>query len=325
MTFEWRFSLMGKRALAGLGMLSALAIVPAAAATDEPETIIIGGAASQGPAVSIDLRAIDEALGRQAPSNKLQLVAPGTRPKPSRPAPQLKLTANGAPKLHLAQAAPAKPKLPPVAPVATESAAPMPSRTNLASAPTAPVEKAKLDPAPEAAKPAPIAAATPSPIVPAQPVAPKAAVPAPAEVKVAIATPPAASLPAPAPSAPTSLAPAAPASVPAASVPAASAGRETRLLFQAEADNMQDAARLSLDALAEKLKANDARAQIIAYAAGTADQSSAARRLSLKRALGVREYLISKGIRSQRMDLRALGNESGEGPPDRVDVVIDPR
>ena len=88
---------------------------------------------------------------------------------------------------------------------------------------------------------------------------------------------------------------------------------------------MPEAARLSLDSLADKLKGNESRAQIIAFASGSADQSSAARRLSLKRALGVREYLIARGIRSQRMDLRALGNESGEGPPDRVDIVIDPR
>jgi outer membrane protein OmpA-like peptidoglycan-associated protein len=60
----------------------------------------------------------------------------------------------------------------------------------------------------------------------------------------------------------------------------------------------------------------------VAYAAGNDDATSQARRLSLSRALAVRSYLIEHGVRSTRMDVRALGNKVPEGPPDRVDVML---
>ena len=57
--------------------------------------------------------------------------------------------------------------------------------------------------------------------------------------------------------------------------------------------------------------------------AGSAEGSvSQARRMSLFRALSVRTYLMKRGIRSTRMDIRALGNKVEEGNPDRVDVEI---
>ncbi|MCH8925159.1 MAG: OmpA family protein [Proteobacteria bacterium] len=49
--------------------------------------------------------------------------------------------------------------------------------------------------------------------------------------------------------------------------------------------------------------------------------ASAARRLSLSRALAVRAYLIEQGVRSTRMDVRALGDKVPDGPADRVDVL----
>jgi len=64
------------------------------------------------------------------------------------------------------------------------------------------------------------------------------------------------------------------------------------------------------------------RAQIVAYAAGTNDTASQARRLSLSRALAVRSYLIEKGIASTRLDVRALGHQVDSGSPDRVDLTL---
>jgi hypothetical protein len=64
------------------------------------------------------------------------------------------------------------------------------------------------------------------------------------------------------------------------------------------------------------------RAQIIAYAAGTADSASQARRLSLSRALAVRAYLIERGVASTRLDVRALGHQTDGGSPDRVDIAF---
>jgi hypothetical protein len=67
------------------------------------------------------------------------------------------------------------------------------------------------------------------------------------------------------------------------------------------------------------------RLQLLAYAGGGAQTPSQARRLSLSRALAVRSKLIEKGIRSTRIDVRALGNKSEGGPPDRVDIIITSR
>ncbi|MBZ0325714.1 MAG: OmpA family protein, partial [Alphaproteobacteria bacterium] len=64
------------------------------------------------------------------------------------------------------------------------------------------------------------------------------------------------------------------------------------------------------------------RVQLKAFAAGTAETASQARRLSLSRALAVRSFLIDKGVESTRMDVRALGTNFEEGPADRVDIQI---
>ncbi len=74
------------------------------------------------------------------------------------------------------------------------------------------------------------------------------------------------------------------------------------------------------------MKGDDAlRLQLLAYAGGAAQTPSQARRLSLSRALAVRARLIEKGIRSTRIDVRALGNKSEGGPPNRVDIIITTR
>jgi outer membrane protein OmpA-like peptidoglycan-associated protein len=79
-----------------------------------------------------------------------------------------------------------------------------------------------------------------------------------------------------------------------------------------------------LDALAARLLANDSlRVQLIAHATGGTDEAMEARRVSLARAVAVRAYLIGKGVRSLRMDVRALGNHSGEGAvADEVDLLV---
>jgi hypothetical protein len=62
--------------------------------------------------------------------------------------------------------------------------------------------------------------------------------------------------------------------------------------------------------------------QLLAYAGGKKLSASKARRLSLSRALAIRSYLIGKGVRSTRIDVRALGNKIPSGKPDRVDLKI---
>jgi len=83
-------------------------------------------------------------------------------------------------------------------------------------------------------------------------------------------------------------------------------------------------AKADLAKIADRLKKNqDLRVQLIAYAAGSEDQASQARRLSLSRALAIRGYLFDQGVGASRMDVRALGNKlEGGGSPDRVDLIM---
>lgn len=67
------------------------------------------------------------------------------------------------------------------------------------------------------------------------------------------------------------------------------------------------------------------RLQINAYATPQDDTVSSARRISLARALSVRAYLLDLGIDAARMDIKALGEETGNAPPDRTDLIfVDP-
>ena len=81
-------------------------------------------------------------------------------------------------------------------------------------------------------------------------------------------------------------------------------------------DNIQNA-------LLRELRNNpDIRLEIKAFANQIDDNQSGARRISLARALSVREFLISKGIDADRMDLRALGDQNPRGKENRVDINV---
>lgn len=61
---------------------------------------------------------------------------------------------------------------------------------------------------------------------------------------------------------------------------------------------------------------------VTAYAAEAPDDTSAPRRLSLSRALAVRSILITEGVASVRIYVKALGPPpAGDTPADRVDIV----
>jgi hypothetical protein len=61
---------------------------------------------------------------------------------------------------------------------------------------------------------------------------------------------------------------------------------------------------------------------VVAYAAGIADDPSVARRVSLSRGLSVRAALMADGVPSTRIYVRALGASGGDAPPDRVDLTV---
>ncbi len=108
-----------------------------------------------------------------------------------------------------------------------------------------------------------------------------------------------------------------------AALPSAPAlAEQIRVLFPDGSIELSDDARRRLSAVATALGDNTTiRVQILAYANSNADGASRARRLSLSRALAVRAYLIERGVRSTRMNVRALGDKFGDGPADRVDIL----
>ena len=99
---------------------------------------------------------------------------------------------------------------------------------------------------------------------------------------------------------------------------------DLQILFDAGVDTMTEADQALLDQLAGRLSGNpDQRIQLRAYASSDDGTASAARRLALARALQVRAYLIENGVRSTRIDVRALGDKvEGGGPLDRIDIVL---
>jgi outer membrane protein OmpA-like peptidoglycan-associated protein len=86
-------------------------------------------------------------------------------------------------------------------------------------------------------------------------------------------------------------------------------------LPQPEQKKLDDLARQLTDAPAMRI-------QIRGYAKGDASDASSARRMALARALNVRSYLMDKGIKPVRLDVRALGSETDKMPIDRVDMVF---
>lgn len=94
--------------------------------------------------------------------------------------------------------------------------------------------------------------------------------------------------------------------------------------FGAGATDLGAGPQPTLDAIATKLLADESlRVQVIAHATGGADDAMEARRVSLARAVAVRAYLMDKGVRSLRIDVRALGNRADDSPAsDQVDLVV---
>ena len=100
-------------------------------------------------------------------------------------------------------------------------------------------------------------------------------------------------------------------------------GYSMRVLFEAENAKLPADMREELRVLAESMtNQKDLRLQLLAYAGGAEMSSSAARRLSLSRALAVRSYLIESGVRSTRIDVRALGNKTSDAETERVDITV---
>ena len=153
-----------------------------------------------------------------------------------------------------------------------------------------------------------------------------AATPAPVKTAPMALTPPPAPTPAPAPAASaqsnTPVALTAQPSTPENPAPVTSQENISRISFDKDSARLPDGARDTLAHLASRMTEDATlEVQLLAYAAGDEENASKARRLSLSRALAVRSFLIDQGVRSTRIEVRALGNKVPEGSPDRVDII----
>lgn len=98
------------------------------------------------------------------------------------------------------------------------------------------------------------------------------------------------------------------------------------ILFAPQAADPAESALGAIKFLAGDLNAAmtgaSSRVQIQAYGGNRGDKGSDARRLSLKRALAIRQVLIDNGVPAERIDVRAMGGADDTGPADRVDVFV---
>lgn len=109
--------------------------------------------------------------------------------------------------------------------------------------------------------------------------------------------------------------------------PAAGGKAEPRvtLAYQKGAIVLESAMKKQLeqDLIGQALAVPQTRLEIQAFAALPAPhQESAARRLSLARALEIRDFLATRRIDPGQVDVQALGYSSAKIPPDRVDIYI---
>jgi outer membrane protein OmpA-like peptidoglycan-associated protein len=114
-----------------------------------------------------------------------------------------------------------------------------------------------------------------------------------------------------------------------APAPSSGGGNLTKrsvILFAKDASDPAEAALGAIKFLAGDLNGAmttpSARIELQAFGGAKGDKGSDARRLSLKRALAIRQVLIDDGVSPDRIDVRAMGGADDSGPTDRVDVYV---
>lgn len=105
-------------------------------------------------------------------------------------------------------------------------------------------------------------------------------------------------------------------------VPVIDATSLVQLIFEPAQLITGEAQRLELDTLAQRMKDEPVlRIALNSYASPREGMLNEARRISLKRAMDVRNYLIGKGVAKERINVRALGDLATEEPKDRLDIT----
>ncbi|MEX2642543.1 MAG: OmpA family protein [Acetobacterales bacterium] len=323
-------------------LVATLAVAGTSGAVRAQDTVYIGGTSTS---VEVNLDVLD------ARAKGIELLRP---PPPSPPQSRL-LVGDGAARESITLTPPngsgsfsglTPPRSAMLTPPRRSEPAPPPRLAEPAPAAAA-ARLAAPPPRPATARPAPIAP-TPESAPPPQ-VASVNPAPRQSTQRAPAAQPPAVDMPPPTPSTRVPEPPAAPPRPetqrePAAQPPAAtgrqadpapmqtahmqgaaalSSGQALRIRFAANESKLPTSAETDLKALTSRLEQDSsARLQLMAYASGSAETASRARRTSLARALAVRSFLIDQGVRSTRIDVRALGTNTDGGPSDRVDVNV---
>jgi len=320
----------------GTAVLTAAVLVAVTAGSPAAQAQVSGFYEADNPYVTVDLSALE---GQGAPGSArsfpMGVVGVLNIPGPAAPESQLYVKPEGmasgpsSPESKLTLIPPSGGMgVPPVTPPQStidvpgqalpEPAAPKPEPKVAAAAPAPkPAPKPQPEPAPapaETAEAAPPPPTVEAPAAPAEPAPPRVEAPA-APTMDAPPPPPEGMAAAPA-EAPQQ------ASLPPADI-SAEPGLALQVVFEAGASKLPDTPREELKALVGKISETpNLRLQLLAYAGGESLSSSKARRLSLSRALSVRSFLIENGLRSTRIDVRALGNKTTDAPTNRVDINI---
>ncbi len=95
-----------------------------------------------------------------------------------------------------------------------------------------------------------------------------------------------------------------------------------RIVFEGTETAIGRTAREQLDSFSTEYMRKGGRFEIRAYAGPPHDTSSNMRRLSLRRAIAIRQELMGRGIVPERILVRAMGGVSDSGPQERVDITL---
>ncbi len=265
------------------------------------------------------------------PTDRIVLIPPGKKRAARKATKRKRRAASTTTPRRKTASAPRRAKAKPVAPPRRVTRTPIPPPTPPPEVPSMPLTPIPLIPAPMTPTPPPAIASLPPP--PALPTAPAVGTPPPAPTSKPIAKPkPAAkpqprrvAKPKPAPRKPPRAERAPRKPVKTASLPRETAAppRAVQVLFGPGSAKLDKAATVGMKRIADAMNSDASmRIQLLAYAGGASMSASQARRLSLSRALAARSYLIGRGVRSTRIDVRALGNKSSAGPLDRIDLMV---
>jgi outer membrane protein OmpA-like peptidoglycan-associated protein len=83
-----------------------------------------------------------------------------------------------------------------------------------------------------------------------------------------------------------------------------------------------DGIKLLAGDLNSALEGGATQIQLMAFGGAPGDKGSDAKRISLKRALAIRQLLIDNGVPSSKINIKAMGGATDNGEPDRVDIYV---